>query len=48
VKREADLQCPHGSAAHYFLERGCQENEMKMSRQDQMDELKEMEGNPAA
>jgi flagellar biosynthetic protein FlhB len=35
------------SAADYFLERQRHENELKMSRQDQKDEFKEMEGNPA-
>jgi flagellar biosynthesis protein FlhB len=34
------------SAADYFLERQRHENELKMSRQDQKDEFKEMEGNP--
>jgi flagellar biosynthetic protein FlhB len=35
------------SAADYFLERQRHENELKMSRQDQRDEFKETEGNPA-
>jgi flagellar biosynthesis protein FlhB len=35
------------SAADYFLERQRHENELKMSRQDQKDEFKEMEGSPA-
>ena len=35
------------AAADYFLERQRHENELKMSRQDQKDEFKEMEGNPA-
>jgi flagellar biosynthesis protein FlhB len=35
------------AAADYFLERQRHENELKMSKQDQKDEFKEMEGNPA-
>ncbi|HEY4904176.1 MAG TPA: EscU/YscU/HrcU family type III secretion system export apparatus switch protein [Candidatus Sulfotelmatobacter sp.] len=35
------------SAADYLLERQRHENELKMSRQDQRDEFKETEGNPA-
>jgi flagellar biosynthetic protein FlhB len=35
------------SAADYFLEHQRHENELKMSRQDQKDEYKEMEGSPA-
>ena len=35
------------AGADYFLERQRHENELKMSRQDQKDEFKEMEGNPA-
>ncbi len=35
------------AGADYFLERQRHENELKMSRQDQRDEFKEMEGNPA-
>lgn len=35
------------AGADYFLERQRHENEMKMSRQDQKDEFKEMEGHPA-
>ena len=35
------------SAADYFLERQRHENDLKMSRQDQKDEFKEMEGSPA-
>jgi flagellar biosynthesis protein FlhB len=35
------------AAADYFLERQRYENDLKMSRQDQKDEFKEMEGNPA-
>jgi flagellar biosynthetic protein FlhB len=35
------------SAADYFLERQRHENELKMSKQDQKDEFKETEGNPA-
>lgn len=35
------------SAADYWLERQRMENQLKMSRQDQKDEFKEMEGNPA-
>ena len=35
------------AAADYLLERQRHENELKMSRQDQKDEFKEMEGNPA-
>jgi len=35
------------AAADYFFERQRHENELKMSRQDQKDEFKEMEGNPA-
>jgi flagellar biosynthesis protein FlhB len=35
------------AAADYFLERQRHENQLKMSRQDQKDEFKEMEGNPA-
>ncbi len=35
------------SAADYFLERQRHENQLKMSRQDQKDEFKEMEGHPA-
>jgi flagellar biosynthesis protein FlhB len=34
------------AGADYFLERQRHENELKMSRQDQKDEFKEMEGNP--
>jgi len=34
------------AAADYLLERQRHENELKMSRQDQKDEFKEMEGNP--
>jgi flagellar biosynthesis protein FlhB len=34
------------AGADYFLERQRHENELKMSRQDQRDEFKEMEGNP--
>lgn len=34
------------SAADYFLERQRHENELKMSKQEQKDEYKEMEGNP--
>jgi flagellar biosynthesis protein FlhB len=35
------------AAADYFLERQRHENELKMSKQDQKDEFKEIEGNPA-
>lgn len=35
------------AAADYFLERQRHENELKMSKQEQKDEFKEMEGNPA-
>jgi flagellar biosynthetic protein FlhB len=35
------------AGADYFLERQRHENELKMSRQDQKDEFKEMEGHPA-
>jgi flagellar biosynthetic protein FlhB len=35
------------SVADYLLERQRHENELKMSRQEQRDEFKEMEGNPA-
>jgi flagellar biosynthetic protein FlhB len=35
------------SAADYLLERQRHENELKMSKQDQKDEFKETEGNPA-
>ena len=35
------------AGADYWLERQRHENELKMSRQDQRDEFKEMEGNPA-
>jgi flagellar biosynthetic protein FlhB len=35
------------AGADYFLERQRHENDMKMSRQDQKDEFKEMEGHPA-
>ncbi|HEY6769655.1 MAG TPA: EscU/YscU/HrcU family type III secretion system export apparatus switch protein [Candidatus Sulfotelmatobacter sp.] len=35
------------SAADYLLERQRHENQLKMSRQDQRDEFKETEGNPA-
>jgi flagellar biosynthesis protein FlhB len=35
------------AGADYFLERQRLENELKMSKQDQKDEFKEMEGNPA-
>ena len=35
------------AGADYFLERQRHENEMKMSKQDQKDEFKEMEGHPA-
>lgn len=35
------------AAADYFLERQRHENDLKMSKQDQKDEFKEMEGNPA-
>ena len=35
------------SVADYMLERQRHENELKMSRQDQRDEFKETEGNPA-
>jgi flagellar biosynthetic protein FlhB len=35
------------AGADYFLERQRHENELKMSRQEQKDEFKEMEGNPA-
>jgi flagellar biosynthesis protein FlhB len=35
------------AGADYFLERQRHENEMKMSRQDQKEEYKEMEGQPA-
>ena len=35
------------AGADYFLERQRHESELKMSRQDQKDEFKEMEGNPA-
>ena len=34
------------AGADYFLERQRHENELKMSRQEQRDEFKEMEGNP--
>src|SRR5271168_5509681 len=34
------------AGADYFLERQRHENELKMSRQEQKDEFKEMEGNP--
>jgi flagellar biosynthesis protein FlhB len=35
------------AGADYFLERQRHENELKMSKQDQKDEFKEMEGHPA-
>jgi flagellar biosynthetic protein FlhB len=35
------------AGADYFLERQRHESELKMSKQDQKDEFKEMEGNPA-
>lgn len=35
------------AGADYFLERQRHQNELKMSKQDQKDEFKEMEGNPA-
>jgi flagellar biosynthetic protein FlhB len=35
------------AGADYFLERQRHENDLKMSKQDQKDEFKEMEGNPA-
>ena len=35
------------AGADYWLERQRHENDLKMSRQDQKDEFKEMEGNPA-
>src|SRR5260370_21168180 len=35
------------AGADYFLERQRHENELKMRRQDQKDEFKEMEGHPA-
>lgn len=44
---KASLVLLSWSAADYFLERWRHENELKMSRQDQRDEFKETEGNPA-